>query len=156
PLPDAFEHFSNDNPILIKNHSEGIDIRPGQSEIEYIKNIAKSFSALINTCADITSIPRRKRDWVIDELSQKRLMAIGYRASNNASIELSIIPDALFKPDFIDWKQSSIAGLNLHYVDVRISEYKKFNHPKNPEKPIGRPNNKTSIWQLITSIGLQE
>lgn len=155
-LSDAFDHFADENAIQFRDHSIGLDAKFQGTEAENLKQIFKAASVLGRTLIDIASDKLKQRDWVFSQLNNKNLMAIGCKAGGNNSIEIAIVPESLLNSDFVQWAQSSISGLNLEFVDVRICRYRQINFARNAAKPIGRPNSRGAVWDIIEALGFDE
>lgn len=155
-LSEAFAHFADDNAIRFKDHTKGLDPKFRGTKAENVEQVFKAVGALSNIMLDIASVKTKQREWLFIELDKKRLMAIGYKSSDSGTIEISIVPEPLLNPAFVDWEQSAISGLGFEFIDVRINLYRKFNLPKDVTKPIGRPSGKERIWQIINDIGLDK
>ena len=155
-LSEAFAHFADNNAIRFKNHTKGLDPKFRGTKAENVEQVFKAIGAMGNLMLDIASVNAKQKEWVLNELANKHLMAIGYKSNDSREIEISIVPEPLLTPAFVDWKQSAISGLGIEFIDVRIDHYQKFNLPKDATKPIGRPSGKERIWQIINDIGLDK
>ena len=109
-LSEAFAHFADDNAIRFKDHTKGLDPKFRGTKAENVEQVFKAVGALSNIMLDIASVKTKQREWLFIELDKKRLMAIGYKSSDSGTIEISIVPEPLLNPAFVDWEQSAISS----------------------------------------------
>lgn len=119
-----------------------------------IKTLFAQFGRLSNAFFNVVAEIQAPKKWVLDELTGKRLMAIGF-TNNKTSLNLEIVPVSLCKSEYVDWKSSKISGMGICYIDVRICPFENLDMFSEPPNPRGRPNYKDRVWSLIADAGLE-
>lgn len=154
PTFDAFDYFAGDkalpaqSPITPSQHEFGDD---KAADIKAVMELAGDLSKAL---LDVAAANYAPKQWVLNQLAEKRLMAIGYINQPNNSFGLEIVPMPLLKSEFADWKKSKITGLGISFIDVRICPFQNLEIKPDAKKARGRPRYKEQVWNIIDDVGL--
>lgn len=156
PIYDAFDNFAGEDALPAQSIITPKDHKYGDDEALDIKAVFASAGDLSKAFLDVAAANQAPKQWVLNELADMRLMAIGYTNRPNNSLALEIVPIPLLKTEFADWKRSRISGLGVNFIDVRICPFQDLETDLDAEKLRGRPGYKEQVWTIIDDVGLAD
>lgn len=155
PIYDAYDKYAGNGGLPPQSIITPKEHKYGDDEAVNLKAFIASVGDLSKAVLDVAAANYAPKQWVLSELAEKRLMAIGYSNQLNNSLALEILPISLLKLEFADWKKSKISGLGINYIDVRICPFQNNEIEPDAKKPRGRPPYKEQVWTIIDDVGLR-
>jgi hypothetical protein len=154
PTFDAFDNFAGESALPAQPTITPKEHKYGDDEAADIKAVIALAGDLSKALLGVAAANHAPKQWVLNELAEKRLMAIGYTSQPNNSLGLEIVPIPLLKSEFADWKKSKISGLGISFIDVRICPFQNLEIMPDAKKARGRPRYKEQVWTIIDDVGL--
>ena len=154
PTYEAYHKFADDDALPAQPFSPPNEYKHNDNQAANIKTVVTALSDLSRTLFEVAAANNALKQWVLNEIAEMRLMAIGFTKQPTNSLTLEIIPIPLLKWEYADWKKSKFAGLGISFVDVRICPFQQFEVAVSEAKRRGRPPYKKQVWEIIDGIGL--